>query len=109
MWQAWANGILGLWIAASPFITIDLPSARINNMTVGLIAAVVASYIPKERPWVRFLGVILGIWIFVSGLTPGLSFGSTYVWNNLICGTLIANTAFAPIVWDPVRKQIRRT
>ena len=32
MWQAWLNGLLGVWLALAPFAGMGIPSARLNNI-----------------------------------------------------------------------------
>lgn len=90
MWQVWTNCILGLWLAISPFVSMDFESAKINNLLVGLTVAVVSWYTPKIKIWQRYILIILGTWIFIASLIPTLFEGSGYLWNNLIAGLLIA-------------------
>lgn len=93
MWQAWINGILGLWIAVAPFVSMDVDSVKINNLLFGLIVAIVSWHIPKEGTRQRWSTMILGAWIFVAGCTPALVEGNVYLWNNLISGLLISMCA----------------
>jgi sulfite exporter TauE/SafE len=95
MWQAWTNGILGLWIGVAPFLLTDVSSVKLNNILAGAIVAVVGWYIAKEKAWQRWLTIILGAWMFVAGFIPGLVEGSGYLWNNLLAGILIAIGGFA--------------
>jgi hypothetical protein len=95
MWQAWTNGILGLWLAVVPFLAMDTLSVKLNNALVGLVVAIVAWYVPKEKSWQRWSAMILGVWVFIASFFPGLLEGSPYLWNNLISGLLIAIAGFA--------------
>ena len=104
MRQPWTNGILGLWLALAPFISMDVPSVKLNNILVGLIVAAVNWYVPKEWTWQRWTAMILGAWIFVAGFIPGLAGGSDYVWSNLISGLLIAISGFTGHGKSPAAK-----
>jgi hypothetical protein len=93
MWQAWTNGMLGLWLAMAPFVSMDVDSNKINNVCVGLIVATVSWYIQKEKSWQRWTTMILGVWIFIASFIPALVEGTGYLWNNLVCGIIIALVA----------------
>jgi hypothetical protein len=101
MWQAWTNGILGVWLAVAAFLQMDVPSAKMNDIFIGAIVALVAYYMPKEKAWQRWLMIVVGAWVFVAGFIPGLVDGNGYASNNLISGVLIAIAGFAAFTRTP--------
>lgn len=108
MWKAWTNGILGLWLAVAPFVPMDIPSVKINNVLIGAIVAAVGWYIPKEKSWQRWVAIIVGTWMFIAGLTPWFEVGYVYLWNNVISGLLIAVGGLALIEGRQVKEKLSR-
>lgn len=89
MWQGWTLGVLGLWLAVAPLLAWDVTSNKVNNALVGLIVALVAWYVPADRPWLRWGCTVVGSWMFTASFFPCLAEGSAYGWNNLVSGTAI--------------------
>lgn len=89
MWRTMTISIMGLWVAVSPFIPIDLESVKINNLLFGLLITLTAWDIKKTKIFYRWVSIILGIWLFFSGCIPILVIEPLYFWNNFISGILI--------------------
>lgn len=95
MWQAWSNGILGLWLLAAAFLGFG-PSANLwDNLIVGLAVLAISATILKERPWQAWLALIFGAWMVVAAFVPSMIVGTGYVYNDLISGIIIAIAGFA--------------
>ena len=106
MWQAWTDGILGLWLALAPLLSMDVPSVKLNNIFVGLVVAVVGWYVPKERGWQRWVTETLGYWVLIASFIPDLVEGYPYLWNNLVSGILIAVGGFTMLHKNTILRKI---
>lgn len=90
MWQAWMNGLLGIWLALAPFTGMGIPSARLNNILTGGIVLTVAMFYVRGNSWKRWLTIIVGAWIITSAFFTPFTDGELYVLNNVISGLLVA-------------------
>lgn len=101
-WQDWAKVILGLWLAATPWILgySGLTGALWSGLISGLIVAVLAALaLPAGRQlWSEWLNLIMGAWIFISPWVIGFTTHSIAFWDALIVGVLVAIAAFWLIV-----------
>lgn len=104
--QKWLSGIvslIGLWIAASPFVYEVSQSMRWNNVIVGLAIFLVAGYnfyrIVSDRPTstgAMSLVVLLALWTMVSQFAIGGEFALAelgvasegLVWSNVVSGVI---------------------
>ena len=94
MWQRWTNSILGIWLALAPIVRMDSSSVRLNNLFVGVLAAVMSSSMPVMATiWESGLGVAAGAWVAFSCSFQVFSAGDGYLWNNIASGLLILASA----------------
>ncbi len=94
MWKGWVNGLLGLWLIVEAFLNFNATAIMWNNIIVGIIVAIVAILMIKEKPWQGWLGLIVGLWVLIAGFIPGLRDHTANLWNALISGILIAIAGF---------------
>jgi hypothetical protein len=104
MWQGWINGILGVWIALAPLVSLDVPSAKLNNLFMGVLAAFVSGYTPIKKVWECWLGLAAGLWVAISSLFKFFVAGDGYLWSNVISGVLIFTSGCFVLVSSPVEK-----
>ncbi len=97
MWQAWVNGILGLWIFIAAFLNFGQTGNFWNDLIVGIIVAVVGFLMVKEKPWQGWLTGLLGIWLIIAAFIPSLLVGSGNLWNDLIVGVLVMIGGFGAL------------
>jgi hypothetical protein len=98
MWQAWVNGILGIWLIIAAFIKANPSFGLWDNLIVGIVVIIIMfTYIPLRRSWQGWLALILGAWMIVSAFIPGLRGGTAYLWNDLIAGIIVAIAGFAAL------------
>jgi len=94
MCQRWINSILGVWLALAPIVRMDSSSVRLNNLFVGVLAAVTSSSIPiMATIWESGLGVAAGAWVAFSCSFQVFTAGGGYIWNNIASGLLILASA----------------
>jgi len=104
MWQAWVNGILGLWLIVAAFLGFGATANLWNDLIVGLVVAIVSLTILKEKPWQAWLALILGVWMIIAAFIPSLVSGSGYIYNDVISGLIIAIAGFAALGKSQVQK-----
>ena len=97
MWQAWVNGILGLWIFIAAFLYMGKTGNFWNDLLVGIVAAVVGFLMVKDKPWQGWLTGLLGIWLIIAAFIPSLIVGSGNLWNDLIVGVLMMIGGFGAL------------
>ncbi len=97
MWQAWTNGILGLWIFIAAFLNFAPKGNLWNDLIVGIIAAYVGYLMVKPKPWQGWLGVIVGIWLIIAAFIPALQGGAGNLWNDVISGVLLMVAGFGAL------------
>lgn len=90
-WQDTANFVLGIWLAASPWILSfsadQTPTA--NAVVVGLIiAATAAGALYAFHAWEEWLNVVLAAWLVVSPWVLGFNSQWVPTWNHVIVGVL---------------------
>jgi hypothetical protein len=89
MWKGWTTVILALWLAAAPFVAMDVPSVKLNNILVSMIIAWIAWYMDTVRVWAKRPTMIIAGWMILAGFVPALTEGPGYLWNNLVSGSLL--------------------
>jgi len=104
MWQGWVNGILGIWLSLAPLVSMDVPSVKLNNLYIGVLAAVVSGYTPTRKTWECWLGIAAGVWIAFSTFFPLFVQGTGYLWNNVASGVLIFTSGFLARASSPIEK-----
>ncbi len=103
MWYGWMNEALGVWLALAPAVSLSVPSARLNNLLTGTMAAVVSAYTPEKTGEAR-LGVIAGAWLAIASSFKFFVVGDGYLWNNVISGLLIFTSGYLAQGNPPARK-----
>ena len=103
-WQGWVNQILGVWLSIAPFVSLDVSSVKLNNLFVGVLAAIVSGYTPARKLWECWLGFVAGVWIAFSSSIQFFVQGENYLWNNAIAGALIFTSGMLVVVSEPSGK-----
>lgn len=95
-WKDWINGLLGLWIIASPWalkhtMTSDTGNLAMWNLwTVGVaILVIVAIALFRFRAWEEWTNALLGLWLLASPWLLGFSSSTALMWNAAIIGALV--------------------
>jgi hypothetical protein len=89
-WQDFANLILGLWLAISPWFLSYAEGPAWNARLTGLaIAGVAASALVAYDLGKEWLYVILGVWVIVSPWFLGDSWSGAAFHNQLGVGVLV--------------------
>jgi len=104
MWQGWVNEILGTWLALAPLVRMDNASVKLNNLIIGVIAAVVSGYSPTKRIWECWLGLTAGAWLAFSSSFQVFVEGEGYLWNNIVFGVLIFTSGILVVASSSVQK-----
>jgi hypothetical protein len=105
MWHGWINGFLGVWLALAPFVRLDVPSVKLNNFFIGVLAAIVSADAPVRRKvWGSWLGLAAGVWVALSSWFQFCVAGDGYRWSNVVSGVLIFASACSILVSIPVEK-----
>lgn len=92
-WQDPLNLILGLWMAASPWI---LPYSAelyptLNAVIIGgLISVLALSELYKVMAWEEWTSVALGVWLVISPWILGFSGITMAMWNAVAVGVVVA-------------------
>ncbi len=97
MWQAWINGLLGLWVFISAFLEFNATLNIWNDLVIGAIVSYVSYMIIKVKPWQAWLGGIMGVWLIIAAFIPSFQAGAGYLWNDIISGTLIMVAGFGAL------------
>ncbi len=97
MWQAWTNGVLGIWLIIAAFLPMPATGNMWNNLIVGIIVAVAGFGMISKKSWQGWLAGIMGLWLIVAAFIPALQMHSGNLWNDLISGILIATAGFAAL------------
>lgn len=101
MWQAWTNGILGVWIFIAAFLSMGTQGNFWNDLIVGVITAVVGFLMVKEKSWQGWLTGIVGIWLIIAAFIPALLVGGGLLWDNIIVGVLLMVGGFGALGGTP--------
>jgi uncharacterized membrane protein YqaE (UPF0057 family) len=107
MVNAWIVGLLGIWMAISPFFSMTLTGNAWNDGVVGVIVAVLGFSMASSHAWQRTLAGVVGLWLLASAFPPGLRLGSGMMTNDIIMGVLLIIAGFsatgrhAPMVAPP--------
>ena len=103
-WQDWANGILGLWMLASPwmfgFAAGDNPAARAAWLLGAaiIVFAGIAVYIPKA--WEEALNIILGLCLLASPRALSYTDQPKATLNAVLIGLFVTLFAVWAMVMD---------
>jgi len=97
MWQAYVNGILGVWLIVAAFINFTPVVNLWDNLIVGIIVAIVGALMIGKKTWQGWTSLILGVWLIVAAFIPGLRVHAPNLWNDLIVGVLVAIAGFGAL------------
>jgi hypothetical protein len=95
--KAWIIGILGLWLIVASFLTLGQAGNLWNDLTVGVILAVLAFSMTRDRPGQGWIAGVLGLWTIVAAFIPGLHHGAGLFWNNIPVGVVVALAGFTAL------------
>ncbi len=92
-WQDGVELVLGVWLAASPWILgfADMPFAMWNAVILGVaivVYALVEMGVP--RAWEEWISMAMGAWLVMSPFVLNFSANSMASWNAIVVGVLIA-------------------
>lgn len=98
MWQNWVNVVVGLWLAASPWILETAAEESrpmiVNCVVSGLLIATFALWgaLSKAEVWQDWVLLLICVWLF---LAPGtLEYNVRLVtWNNVLAGFIVGSFA----------------
>ena len=97
MWQAWVNGILGIWLIIAAFLNFSTTGNLWDNLIVGAIVAIVGFLMIGKKAWQGWTAVIFGIWLVIAAFIPSLQAHTGNLWNDLIVGIIIAIAGFGAL------------
>ncbi len=97
MWQAWTNGLLGLWLILASFLNMGRTDSLIYGILTGIAAAVAGWMIRRERPLQGWCAVLIAAWIAGGTLLPGLQEAAAQQWNHVISGVALAVAGFTSL------------
>lgn len=86
------NIIAGIWLIVAPFILGFSGALRTNDIIFGIVVAILALIrvsMPEDAPWLSWLNMIFGIWLFLSPFFIGYLMVAA-LWNNIILGIVVA-------------------
>jgi len=97
MWQAWTNGIIGLWLFIAAFLPFSATGNLWDNLIVGVIAGIAGYTMIKEKNWQGWTAGILGIWLIIAAFIPELVSHTGNMWNAGIVGILLMIAGFGAL------------
>ncbi len=97
MWQAWVNGLLGVWLFIAAFLNLGAKGNLWDDLIVGIIVAFVGYLMIKDKPWQAWLSIIVGIWLIIAAFIPSLVVGAGNMWNLIISGVLVMIGGFGAL------------
>ncbi len=97
MWQAWTNGILGIWLVIAAFLPMSATANLWDNLIVGIVVGIAGLTMVKEKPWQGWLAGIMGLWLIVAAFIPALQLHTGNLWNDLISGVVVMVAGFGAL------------
>ena len=94
MWQAWTNGIFGVWLFIAAFLPFGPMGNLWDNLIVGVITGIAGFTMIKEKSWQGWTAGILGIWLIIAAFIPALQAHMGNMWNGIIVGILLMIAGF---------------
>ncbi|MBX5493500.1 MAG: SPW repeat protein [Chloroflexi bacterium] len=94
-WASGLNVIAGLWLIISPWVLgFSRYDDRMmwNNVIFGIVAAILAGIRAGgayEVPWLSWINVLVGIWLFISAFIFANPSLPAPFWNNIILGVIV--------------------
>jgi hypothetical protein len=92
-WQDAANGLLGLWLAVSPWVLayVEETTPAWNAAVMGAVIAIAAATALIEfQKWEEWVTAALAVWLIVSPWLLGFSGIEAATWNHVGVGALVA-------------------
>ncbi len=92
-WQDPVNLVLGLWLAASPWVLsyATEPKPTANAVIMGVLVAILALLaLFKVMAWEEWLSVAFGAWLAISPWVLGFSNLTMAMRNAVIVGIVVA-------------------
>ncbi len=93
MWHRWINEVVGAWLALAPLVPLDVPSVKLNNVYMGVLAAVMSAHTPTKATWRCWLGIAAGAWVAFSSFFKFFVEGNGYLRSNMLSGVVIFTVA----------------
>ena len=97
MWQAWTNGILGVWLFIAAFLPFSATGNLWDNLIVGVIVGIAGFTMIKEKAWQGWTAGILGIWLIIAAFIPQLQTHAGNMWDGIIVGILLMVAGFGAL------------
>jgi len=97
MWQAYVDGILGLWLIVAAFLNFSAVGNLWDNLIVGVLVAIAGFLMISKKSWQGWTAAVLGIWLVVAAFIPSLQAHTGNLWNDLIVGVIVAVVGFTAI------------
>jgi len=95
MWQAWTNGIVGLWLILAALLGFGPTANLVDNLIVGLVVSITAGTALKRKPWQSWSALVFAVWMMIAAFIPSLVDGAGYLYNDFIAGMIITIAGFA--------------
>jgi len=98
MWQAWVNGVLGVWLFVAAFLNFTPKFNLWDDLIIGVIATVVGTSMIYKKPWQGWSIGFIGLWLIVAAFIPSLQFHSGNLWNGIVSGVLLMIGGFSALL-----------
>jgi hypothetical protein len=99
-WKDAANGVLGLWLAASPWIlsyaTEAVPAWNAHVVGVIIAIAAIAALIAFQK-WEEWVNTALAAWLVVSPFLLGFNNLPSATANQIVVAVLVGGLALASL------------
>lgn len=97
MWQAWINGVLGLWLIVSAFIVAGNKVALlVNNLITGAVLIFLGIWTAlRHKYWQSWVVALVGAWMIVAGLVFPANYSGNLA-SNILAGVLVVIAALWP-------------
>ena len=97
MWQAWINGIVGLWLIVAAFVIAGSKTGKlINCLLTGIVLLILGLWAAvRHKSWQNWIVAVVGAWMIVAGFWFPSSYGGN-VANNIAAGVVVAIASFWP-------------
>ena len=99
-WKGYINGILGLWLFTSVFLSLGSAIYTLNNIIVGIIVLMVNFSIVHDKSWSVWISSIFALWLIFAAFIPDLVRGIGLCFNNIFVGMIFLIAGF--IIWAHV-------
>lgn len=80
---------MGIFLAASPFLIMNIESNKIINIFIGAVLVNAGWYLPKSDQKYCWTNLSIGIWLLFSAWFNFFTQGKPYLWNNLLSGLIL--------------------